>query len=71
MSRSSAHLCHRWVLAEVKVTTEIALVADDLRQDVGAAGVTELGFPRKLSDVHQTQEVPLQLVHLVHYVGIK
>jgi len=64
-------LCHRWVLAKVEVTTEIALVADDLWEDVGATGVTELGFPRELPDVHQTQEVSLQLVHLVHDVGVQ
>lgn len=68
---SSSHLCHRRVLAEVEVTTEIAVVADDFWQDVGVTGVTELGFLRKLSDVHEAQEVSFQLVHLVHYVGIQ
>lgn len=68
---SSSHLCHGWVLAEVEVTTEIAVVADDLRQDVGVTGVTELSIIGKLSDVHETQEVSFQLVHLVHYVGIQ
>lgn len=64
-------MCYRWVLAEVKVTAEIAVVADDLWQDVGVTGVTELGFVRKLSDVNETQEVSFQLIHLVDYVGIQ
>lgn len=68
---SSSHLCHGWVLAEVEVTTEIAVVADDLWQDVGVTGVAELSVIGKLSDVHETQEVSFQLVHLVHYVGIQ
>lgn len=69
--RCSSHLRYRRVLAEVEVTAEIAVVADDLWQDVGVAGVTELGFLGKLSDVHETQEVSLQLVHLVRHVGVQ
>lgn len=39
----SSYLCDRRVLAEVEVTAEITLVANDFRQDVGVTGVTELG----------------------------
>lgn len=55
----SWYLCHRWVLAKVKVTTEIAVVANDFRQDVRVTGVTKLGIFGKLSNVHETQEVSL------------
>lgn len=61
---------HRRVLAEVQVPAEIAVAADDLRQDVGAAGVMELGLLRELAHVQQSKEVPLQLVDLVGDVGI-
>lgn len=64
-------MCYRRVLAEVEVTTEITVVADDLWQNVGVTGVTELGFIGKLSDVNETQKVSFQLVHLVRYVGIQ
>lgn len=67
----SPHLCYGRVLAEVEVTAEIALVADDLGQDVGVTGVAELSFLGELSDVHKTQEVSLQLVHLVCHVGVQ
>lgn len=67
----SPHLCYRRVLAEVEVTAEIALVADDLRQDVGVTGVTEPSFLGELSDVHEAQEVSLQLVDLVRHVGVQ
>lgn len=64
-------MCHGWILAEVEVTAEIAVVADDLWQDVGVTGVTELGILGKLSNFHKAQEVSFQFVHLVHYVGIQ
>lgn len=66
-----AYLCHWWVLAEVQVPTEVTVVADDFRQDVGVTRITELGLLWKLPDVHETQEVPLQFVHLIHNVGIE
>lgn len=69
--RCFSHLCDRRVLAEVEVAAEVALVADDLWQDVGVAGVVELGVLRELPHVHQAQEVPLQLVHLVRHVGVQ
>lgn len=31
----------------------------------------ELGLIRKLSDIHEAQEVSFQFVHLVYYIGIK
>lgn len=67
----STDLCHGRVLAEVKVAAEVAVVADDLRQDIRLARVTELGVLRELAHIHQPQQVSLQLVHLVHDVCIQ
>lgn len=67
----SAYLCYRWVFAEVEVTAEVAVVADDLWEDVGVTGVMELSLIRKLSHIHEPQEVPFQFVHLVYYIGIQ
>lgn len=59
------------VLAEVKVTAKVALVADDLWQDVGVAGITELSLLGELANLHQAQEIPLQLIDLVHDVSVQ
>lgn len=67
----STDLGYGRVLAEVEITAEVALVADDLWQDVGVAGVAELSLLGELPDVHQAQEIPLQLVHLVHDVRVQ
>lgn len=65
------YLGDRRVLTEVKVTAKVALMTDDLRQDVGVAGVAELSLLGELADIHQAQEIPFQLVHLVHYVSVQ
>lgn len=70
-STGHTDLGDRRVLAEVEVTAEIALVADDLWQDVGVAGVAELSLLGELPNVYQTQEIPLQLIHLVHDVSVQ
>lgn len=59
------------VLAEVKVAAKVALVADDLWQDVGVAGITELSLLGELANLHQAQEIPLQLIDLVHDVSVQ
>lgn len=46
-------------------------MADDLWQDVGVAGVTELSLLGELPDLHQAQEISLQLIHLVGYVSVQ
>lgn len=71
VSIKHSNLGDRRVLAEVEVTAKVALVADDLGQDVGVARVAELSLLRELPDVHQAQEIPFQLVHLVHYVSVQ
>lgn len=60
-----AHLGDKGVFAQVQVPAEVTAVADDLGEHVGAAGVSELGLCRELADVHQAEQVPVQLVHLV------
>lgn len=60
-----AHLGDKGVFAQVQVSAEVTAVADDLREHVGAAGVSELGLCRELANVHQAEQVPVQLVHLI------
>lgn len=42
--RESAHLKEGGVFAQVQVPAEVTVVADDLREHIGTAGVSELGL---------------------------
>ena len=68
---ATAHLREGELFTQVQVPAEVTAAADDLREHVGTARVSELCLLRELANIHQTKQIPVQFVHLVCDVRVQ